>query len=299
MYEVAVGLSRLLLEKPTANDTLLLTTILSTDLGLLKKRGFNVERILKKRAAEQVARVEPSRPLNDNTKEATAHRSLNREQPLSTEIQLPNARESNNRLPTESQKVPDTAPLSRSNIANLGKTIEKAIRACHSESDSRFDVLQSIRENLKQEFYDTCGAINTLRFIGEEARVKVFLAQDISQPNFFLDAKRSILRRFVNIITVLGSLFGLPVTDLHIFFDQSSQHIAFNREGSLFFNLRFYEAWHDQDVEAGNKIDAYAFWYFTFAHEIAHNLVQDHNAEHEFYFSATSQKYIIKLFKLF
>jgi hypothetical protein len=38
---VAIALNRQLLEKPTANDALLLTTILSTDLGLLKKRGFN------------------------------------------------------------------------------------------------------------------------------------------------------------------------------------------------------------------------------------------------------------------
>ena len=40
---VAIALNRQLLEKPTANDALLLTTILSTDLGLLKKRGFNGE----------------------------------------------------------------------------------------------------------------------------------------------------------------------------------------------------------------------------------------------------------------
>lgn len=38
---MAIALNRQLLEKPTANDALLLTTILSTDLGLLKKRGFN------------------------------------------------------------------------------------------------------------------------------------------------------------------------------------------------------------------------------------------------------------------
>jgi len=54
----------------------------------------------------------------------------------------------------------------------------------------------------------------------------------------------------------------------------------------------------DFDVVAGKTTDAYVFWYFTFAHEIAHNLVQDHNAEHEFYFSATSQKFVVKLFEM-
>ncbi|KIL68939.1 hypothetical protein M378DRAFT_21839 [Amanita muscaria Koide BX008] len=311
MYEIAIGLTRLMLEKPNANDALLLTTILSTDLALLKKRGFNVERILKRRAAEHVTRIEtiPDSPKPSNTEKTTTFGALNKILRPAPDSKPVNARKTGisgneppiERIPpsTEPHKVPSAAPLSRTNVTNLGKTIEKAIQACHSESDSKFAVLQSVRETLERNFHDTCGAVNTLSFIGEEARIKVFLAEEVPHPHLFLNAKRHVLKRFSTVVAVLGSLFGLPTTSLHIFFDLSSQHIAFNREGSLFFNLRFYEAWHDADMESGNKIDVYAFWYFTFAHEIAHNLVQDHNAEHEFYFSATSQKYIPKLFKLF
>ena len=32
--------------------------------------------------------------------------------------------------------------------------------------------------------------------------------------------------------------------------------------------------------------------YFTLAHEIAHNLVQPHNAEHEFYFSSICEAHM-------
>lgn len=35
--------------------------------------------------------------------------------------------------------------------------------------------------------------------------------------------------------------------------------------------------------------------YFTLAHEIAHNLVQPHNAEHEFWFSSLCEEYLPKL----
>ena len=38
--------------------------------------------------------------------------------------------------------------------------------------------------------------------------------------------------------------------------------------------------------------------YFTLAHEIAHNLVQPHNSEHEFYFSAICEKYFVSLSKI-
>jgi len=74
--------------------------------------------------------------------------------------------------------------------------------------------------------------------------------------------------------------------------------IAFNRNASIFLNLRYYEAWHDQDVLMGNLSSAYISWFFTLAHEIAHNLVQPHNSEHEFYFSAICEKHIIPFGKL-
>ena len=38
--------------------------------------------------------------------------------------------------------------------------------------------------------------------------------------------------------------------------------------------------------------------YFTLAHEIAHNLVQAHNSEHEFYFSSICEAYLPAFMKL-
>ena len=38
--------------------------------------------------------------------------------------------------------------------------------------------------------------------------------------------------------------------------------------------------------------------YFTLAHEIAHSLVQAHDAEHELYFSTICQKFLPELSKL-
>ena len=37
------------------------------------------------------------------------------------------------------------------------------------------------------------------------------------------------------------------------------------------------------------------FRFFTLAHEIAHNLVKEHNSEHEFWFSAMCEAHISKL----
>ena len=70
---------------------------------------------------------------------------------------------------------------------------------------------------------------------------------------------------------------SLPLTSLHIFYDLDGGLIAFNRNGSIFFNLRYYETWRehdialavdlflrqradDADVEAGRKKEAYVSW---------------------------------------
>jgi len=47
-----------------------------------------------------------------------------------------------------------------------------------------------------------------------------------------------------------------------------------------------------------NHFSLELFRYFTLAHSIAHNLVQPHNAQHEFYFSSICQKFLPGLSKL-
>lgn len=54
----------------------------------------------------------------------------------------------------------------------------------------------------------------------------------------------------------------------------------------------------DAEVLNGRRNSAFISWYFTLAHEIAHNLVEPHNSEHEFYFSAICEKYLMSLGKL-
>lgn len=55
--------------------------------------------------------------------------------------------------------------------------------------------------------------------------------------------KRAPLQRFMNLVTSLARIYQLPLASLHIFYDVEGPLIAFNRNGSIFLNLRFYEAW--------------------------------------------------------
>jgi hypothetical protein len=54
----------------------------------------------------------------------------------------------------------------------------------------------------------------------------------------------------------------------------------------------------DAQVDAGTLAEASVSWYFTLAHEIAHNLVGPHNAEHEFWFSSVCERFMPVLTRL-
>ena len=61
-----------------------------------------------------------------------------------------------------------------------------------------------------------------------------------------------------------------------IYHEPNGNTIAFNSNKALYFNLRFFCALHQNHVDSA----CYSYWYMTFAHELAHNLVSAHNKEH-------------------
>jgi hypothetical protein len=93
-----------------------------------------------------------------------------------------------------------------------------------------------------------------------------------------MNEKKDVMGRFSHIVRTLGKIYSLPPTSLHIFYDVSGSLIAFNAGGSLFCNLRYYEAWRmyssvsssglasdslpsdDADVARGDLSGAYISW---------------------------------------
>ncbi|KIP09762.1 hypothetical protein PHLGIDRAFT_102310 [Phlebiopsis gigantea 11061_1 CR5-6] len=180
---------------------------------------------------------------------------------------------------------------------NIATNIDAAIRACREEKGELFKSniardMKVVKESLNDGYCDTSGQAIDLVLAGEMGGIKVFMSRDVPQPKEVLARKRESLARFVHIIHPLAKVYGLPTSSLHIFYDLTGGTIAFNRSASIFLNLRFFEAWHDAKVDRREMTEAYVSWYFSLAHEIAHNLVQPHNAEHEFWFSSICEKYM-------
>ncbi|KAF8070283.1 hypothetical protein FPV67DRAFT_1486835 [Lyophyllum atratum] len=348
MYEVAISLNRLIFDAPRANDALLFMTILSTDLKALKRRGYNVDRILRQQKAErqaiEKAKLEnatllskppssaagdsaPSTPLTPPSAQPPSTKPPSTKPPLikaSPDPQVPFMDQppptpSRNPLKMFKRKtgslppvelpplippyshISPTRPDTDSHVtplSNISSNIDMAIKACRPESGNLLrnrQEMRQVRESLNEGYCDVSGRVGDLNRVGEMGSVKIYLSQEVPNQEEFVVNHKDQIARFIHILVKLSRVYDLPLTSMHVFNDLGGGLIAFNRNGSIFVNLRYYLEWHDLDVAAGILNPAYISWYFTLAHEIAHNLVQPHNSEHEFYFSAICEKHIMNL----
>lgn len=63
-----------------------------------------------------------------------------------------------------------------------------------------------------------------------------------------MQRKHDVLGRFLHVLNPLVTIYKIPQSSLHVFADNEGQLIAFNRNGSLFMNLRYYEAWRTYNL---------------------------------------------------
>ncbi|KAI9333392.1 hypothetical protein BDR26DRAFT_608068 [Obelidium mucronatum] len=139
----------------------------------------------------------------------------------------------------------------------------------------------------------------------------IFIEKLVNEIPFYVDKNalqeagevstksRVALMRFVDVLRLLAAVFGLEAKTLNIYWDASGGTVAFNRGRTLFFNFRFYLGLHYKDGlrpgVAGEDVDTVYYWFMVACHELAHNFVAAHDAQHEFYFSSYAENYLSQL----
>jgi len=71
---------------------------------------------------------------------------------------------------------------------------------------------------------------------------------DVPNPTELMKTKRDPIARFIYVVTPILKIFQLPPTSVHIFYDLAGSTIAFNRNASIFLNLRYFEAWRMYNI---------------------------------------------------
>ncbi|RUS32742.1 hypothetical protein BC938DRAFT_474458 [Jimgerdemannia flammicorona] len=159
---------------------------------------------------------------------------------------------------------------------NVRENLQRAIASCrpNSQSDvfSRPEV-KTVTES-RQGYCDIKPGQN-LTYVGRARGLEFYLHQGIN-PDDILTKYGDALSRFVLVIRALVGVFDLNIAAIHVFYDHEGPTIAFNRNGSLFFNLRYYLALHDGE-SVGKRRESLIYWFFTACHELAHNFVCEYS----------------------
>ncbi|CAD0025182.1 unnamed protein product [Aureobasidium pullulans] len=376
-YEVARAIMSLLLKRPKQQDFLALEMILESDLRRLKTKGYNVDRILRQKAAEnRMAENKRQQQMEEEQKRITEREAEWNAQQQSRTIDAPEQPQATPEKPkpipgafdaspetTVAQRPkrstgffsnlqrqlgfetgaaeqehqqqrqkqlqdtprpeagPSDAPPPYSETPNqvvkkstVAQQPEK-ITPPHQISQNLMSAVNSSRahdsaalfspptENQVKETPSYCDQTpgQDLTFIGNtSAGVKIFLANAIpaSSRATFLQNHAAQLNAFAALLLDVGNVFLLKPQSLHIYYNETGSSIAFNRQGSIFCNLRYFLQLHWQNFTAAGGVGKQAaavYWFVTLCHELAHNLVSEHSQQHEFYTESFVTEYFGKM----
>ncbi|KAK8864438.1 hypothetical protein IAR55_001687 [Kwoniella newhampshirensis] len=376
-YDIASALCDVLLKSSKADDALLLYSILSTPLMALKKRGFNVDRILNqhreerlrlqaeaKRDREKLASSattgpqtnppaitqagEPGDDVSDTMSQGSTTTAVDSESGRTKSLLDKFRRSSKDfkgRSPSTSGSGHGLGPGGESllnslkgmgsgsfggagpsglgqamaaaaggasggrahvkstqrptSVDNIRATVQKAIDASRPETGTQInDSRQAVRDvsESQNEYCDTSAQADiVLAHISNGPGLRIWCPRDVTDPATFFQDKMDICQRFsVDILLPICRVFNLNPSVMNVFWDHEGPLIAFNRGGTVFCNARYYQAWHDAASLQGHRNEAFISWYFSIAHELAHNLESAHNSAHEFYFSSIAEEYLVR-----
>lgn len=181
--------------------------------------------------------------------------------------------------------------------SHIQQHVQQAIQASRPDA-SRVIQSQAATREVRQaatSYCDVSGITTDLRLAGHVAGMQVYVSAELDAEKTLQNNAEALQRLIRLVYFPIGQIFQVDPRCLSVFCDTKGPSIAFNRGGSIFLNFRYYLAWHDEDVQAGRLAAPLVSVYFSMAHELAHNLVADHNSEHEFYFSSIAEQHFTRL----
>jgi Protein of unknown function (DUF3684) len=357
VFQISQAICKILLDRPSQQACMSFETFLKLNLYELRSRGYNVERILRAKAAEQrIAEEERRKQLeaeqqalkdqqdqwsqeNEGALTTTKDSRRKSKQPsmpgafgsdspenspgpapksppkskprgifsgLSRRLGLDNSGEAQEQLqnflgggssslheheqqadnpPTydEANKAPGTKSATEkvSSPAAVQQNLLNAIQSSRAHDSSTLfspPTKQMIKE--QASYCDSTPAQNITFLADASNGTRIFVSKTLSTPHTsFLASNSSSLNSFAMLLHEVADVYNLPRKALHIFYDESGGTIAFNASGSIFCNFRFWLQLHEER----DRVASGAYWWIVIAHELAHNLVKEHSAEHSFY----------------
>lgn len=199
----------------------------------------------------------------------------------------------------EKPKVQTPQPEAVTAPHHLQRNLVNAIQASRAHNSTSVASQPEVNNVKETATYCDARPGHNISYIGESSNIRVFLDVTVAANGMpaakFLAANASALKQFASVLLDCADTFSLRRDTVHIFYDDAGSTIAFNQNKSLFFNYRYFDNLHLPLVQQGNRTDAISYWCVVMAHELAHNLVSDHSAQHSYYTESMIIQYFGKI----
>ncbi|KAH0538541.1 hypothetical protein FGG08_004874 [Glutinoglossum americanum] len=269
---VSAAIAQILLHRPNLGTRMLFDSLLTKDIGDLEAYGFDVSRIL-------VAQEEEHRITEDQRQ---------RERELTAKLKA------EGHLPPINGGGVNRYPLgsggSFANESSITRNFDAAIKASCAYKATKLQSATSSQKVEDQPNATYCDIRPGKDLVLAAPPCATSNTLPIFLPPSFMNYKTTWLRehtdsanRFAATLAICADALGVSRECLHVFFEEKGNTMAFNREGSLFFNLRAWEdLGHGSDEGKGGE-EGKRYWLVVVCHEVAHNLVKGHGAEHGYW----------------
>eukprot|EP00834_Sanchytrium_tribonematis_P003847 NODE_165_length_14629_cov_0.605231.p1 type:complete len:1485 gc:universal NODE_165_length_14629_cov_0.605231:5671-1217(-) len=297
MYHIAIEISRIIYHAPKIHQHLLVHTLLTIPLSDLKRRGYPVEKLYPKQFEKpNIFDNQILLPQNESSPSDTVVNLNSKSQTLNEKSDDNVGRKQRTTLDQIRSLLPSfESSFEKSTVKNMNTKMHKALEANLKSSiqNARKEASESIepatfREPIQLDAAKySCDVYlgENLRKIGSINGISIFGGKTHS---ITLSEVESKVLEFSSILLIICDIYKLNHQAINIFYEESSEAIAFNRNRALFFNLVvFINIQENEDI-----LKASSYWFMVFAHELAHNHVSAHNSEHEHFMSSYASFYL-------
>jgi hypothetical protein len=124
--------------------------------------------------------------------------------------------------------------------------------------------------------------------------IRLFASRlDEQSSDEYLRANYDRIERFSFVLKNIADVFQLRTECMAIYYAANGRTIAFNADRALHFNFRFFVSLHD--AQGRPSLQAFAYWFTTACHELAHNFASGHGKLHEHYMESFFSEYSPRL----
>ncbi|KAL9088260.1 MAG: hypothetical protein Q9159_003172 [Coniocarpon cinnabarinum] len=173
--------------------------------------------------------------------------------------------------------------------ANTNSNLQSAISASRGYNSSQlFTQLETNSVKEVASYCDTRSGHNLVLVAQTSQGMQMYLDRTVPDPTSFVERNHPGLDLFAATLLECAAVFDLRKESLHIYFDTQGESIAFNSNGAIFCNFRYFAQLHlpgltKPETVAQAESAALIYWWVTICHELAHNIVSDHSSNHSYY----------------